>query len=80
VLLDYEMPLMNGCDGAVEIKRVRPARAVLLISGSEVPTYALVLVDAFIPELEASRALLRTIMALCDGIRYPKQKQKGLQA
>ena len=46
----------------------------------EVPTYALVLVDAFMPKLEASRALLRTIAALCDGILYPKQKQEGLQA
>jgi CheY-like chemotaxis protein len=42
VLLDYEMPVMNGCDVAVEIKRVRPELAVILLSGSEVPTYALV--------------------------------------
>jgi CheY-like chemotaxis protein len=74
VPLDYETPVMNRCDVAVEMKRVRPELAVILLSGSEVPTYALTLVDAFIPKLEASRALLPTIAALCDGIRYPKQK------
>jgi CheY-like chemotaxis protein len=37
VLLDYEMPSMNGCDVAFEIKRVRPELAVILLSGSEYP-------------------------------------------
>ena len=30
VLLDYEMPLMNGCDVAVEIERITPELAVIL--------------------------------------------------
>jgi CheY-like chemotaxis protein len=77
VLLDYEMPGMNGCNVAFEIRRVRPELAVILLSGSEVPTYALALVDAFIPKLEANRALLPTIAALCSGTRYPKQKHGG---
>jgi len=79
VLLDYEMPGMNGGDVAFEIRRVRPELPVILLSGSEVPTYALALVDAFIPKLEASRALLPTIAALCSGTRDPKQKQQGFQ-
>ena len=79
VLLDSEMPGMNGCDIAFEIKRVRPELAVILLSGSEVQKYALALVDAFVFKLEASRALLPTIAALCRGIRYPKQKQEGFQ-
>jgi len=79
VLLDYEMPSMNGCDVAIEIKRVKPELAVILLSGSDVPKYALALVDAFVPKLEASRALLPTIAALCSGISYPKQKQEEFQ-
>jgi CheY-like chemotaxis protein len=76
VLLDYEMPGMKGCDVAFEIKRLRPELAVILLSGSEVPKYALTLVDAFVLKLEASRALLPTIAALCSEIRYPKHKQE----
>jgi CheY-like chemotaxis protein len=77
VLLDYELPGMNGCDVAFEIRRVRPELAVILLSGGEVPTHALALVDAFIPKLRASRALLPTIAALCSGARYSKQKHKS---
>lgn len=79
VLLDYEMPSMNGCNVAFEIKRTRPELPVILLSGSEVPKYALALVDAFVLKLDASRALLPTIAALCSGIRYPKQTHEGFQ-
>jgi len=72
VILDYGMPGMNGCDAAFEIKRLRPDLPVILLSGSEVPTYALAPVDAFILKLEANRMLLPTIADLCSGIRYPK--------
>jgi DNA-binding NarL/FixJ family response regulator len=78
VLLDYEIPSMNGSDVAFNIKRVRPELAVVLLSGSEVPKYALALVDAFVLKLEASRALLPTIAALCSGIRFPR-KHEGFQ-
>ena len=66
VLLDYEMPGMNGHEVAVEIKRVRPELKVILLSGSEIPTQALALVDAFVPKLEASRELLPMIAELCS--------------
>jgi CheY-like chemotaxis protein len=65
VLLDYEMPGMNGHQVAAQIKRIRPKLIVILLSGSDVPTHALALVDAFVPKLEASRLLLPVIAELC---------------
>ena len=66
VLLDYEMPGMNGHEVAFEIKRVRPELMVIMLSGSDVPTHALALVDAFVPKLEASQQLLPMIAELCS--------------
>jgi CheY-like chemotaxis protein len=65
VLLDYEMPGMNGHQVASEIKRVRPDLMVILLSGSDVPSHALASVDAFVPKLEASRQLLPLIAEFC---------------
>jgi CheY-like chemotaxis protein len=76
VLLDYEMPEMNGHEVAFEIKRIRPELMVILLSGTEVPMQALALVDAFVPKLEASQQLLPMIAELCSrtdetqGTRY----------
>ena len=61
VLLDYEMPGMNGDEVALAIKRLRPELLVILLSGSDVPRHALASVDAFVPKLEASRQLLPVI-------------------
>ena len=52
VLLDYEMPGMSGHDVAFEVKRMRPELVVILLSGSQVPTLALALVDAFVLSLK----------------------------
>jgi CheY-like chemotaxis protein len=80
VLLDFEMPCMNGCDVACEIKRVRPELPVILLSGSDVPTYALALVDAFILKLEASRELLPTIAALLQRDSLPTTEARKVSA
>jgi CheY-like chemotaxis protein len=79
VLLDYEMPATNGHEVASEIKLVRPELIVILLSGSEVPTQALALVDAFVPKLEASRQLLPMIAELCTRSQDAKRKQQGVQ-
>ena len=79
VLLDYELPGMNGCDVAFEIKRARPELVVILLSGCDVPIYARAVVDGFVPKLDASRELLPMIAALCGGIRHPQQRQDGVQ-
>jgi CheY-like chemotaxis protein len=79
VLLDYEMPGMNGSEVAVEIKRIRPDLVVILLSGSDVPTHALALVDAFVPKLEAGRQLLPIITELCGQAQDSQPRPKGLQ-
>lgn len=61
VLVDYNMPGMNGQQVAAQIKRLRPDLMIILLSGSSVPNSALESVDAFVPKLEASRRLLPTI-------------------
>ena len=66
VLLDFEMPGMNGHEVACEIKLVRPELMVILLSGSDVPTHALASVDAFVSKLEANRQLLPMIAELCS--------------
>jgi len=69
VLLDYEMPGMNGHELAVEIRRLRPELMIVLFSGSDVPAYTLPLVDAFLPKLEASRHLVPVLTAVCSKTR-----------
>jgi len=64
VLLDFDMPGMNGHEVAYKIKLVRPELMVILLSGSDVPTNALAFVDAFVPKLEANRQLLPMIAGL----------------
>jgi CheY-like chemotaxis protein len=79
VLLDYEMPIMNGHQVALEIKRIRPELTIILLSGTEVPTHALALVDAFVPKLEASRQLLPMIAQLCSPPHPVQHQQAGLR-
>lgn len=73
VLLDYEMPGMNGDLIALEIKRRKPELRIILLSGSVVPSHALTLVDAFVHKVDASRELLPMIADL--GIRTPQQRR-----
>jgi CheY-like chemotaxis protein len=79
VLLDYEMPGMKGGDVALEIKRIRPELALILLSGSEVPVSALALVDAFVFKLDASRELLPMVAQVCGGMRGSQSMREGLQ-
>jgi CheY-like chemotaxis protein len=77
VLLDYEMPVMNGCDVAVEIKRVRPELAVILLSGSEVPTYALALVDMLLyPSLKRAERCYSRLRCFVTGFVIQNRSRK----
>jgi DNA-binding response OmpR family regulator len=78
VILDYELRGMNGHDVASEIRLIRPELVVILLSGSEVPTRALALVDAFVPKLEASRQLLPMIAELCGRNQNTERQPEGV--
>ncbi len=77
VLLDYEMPEMNGHEVAFEIRQMRPELPLLLLSGSDVPTHVLPLFDAFLPKLEASRELLPMLADLCSRPPLQQSRQTG---
>jgi CheY-like chemotaxis protein len=76
VLLDYQMPGMNGREVASEIRLVRPSLAIILLSGSEVPTQALALVDAFVPKVDSCHQLLPVIADLCSRRQKANRKQE----
>jgi CheY-like chemotaxis protein len=78
VLLEYEMSMLDGYEVAFQIKRASPKSTIILLSGSEVPTDALALVDAVVPKLEASQQLLPMIAELCSRNHDARQKQERL--
>jgi CheY-like chemotaxis protein len=68
ILLDYHMPEMNGHESASEIKRLRPDRRVVRVSGSEIPEEIRQLVDAVVTRKKTARELLPTVARLCRGL------------
>ena len=51
VILDYQMPGMDGGTVAKELRRIRPDLAILLSSGlREIPESLLAIVDGFVPK------------------------------
>lgn len=49
VILDYEMPGLNGHDVAVELRRWEPQISIVMFSGAiDIPNQTLSLVDAFV--------------------------------
>ncbi len=66
VLLDYQMPEMNGHELASEIRRLRPDTPVVMFSGGEIPEETRQLVDAVVPKADSPSQLLPTITRLCE--------------
>jgi len=66
VLVDYQMPEMNGHDLACEIRRLRPDTPVVMVSGGEIPPETRRLVDAVVSKDEAARELLPTVSRVCE--------------
>ena len=66
VLLDYQMPEMNGHQVALEIRRIRPETRVVMFSGSDIPEETYKLVDAVVPKPASISELLPTVTRLCN--------------
>jgi two-component system alkaline phosphatase synthesis response regulator PhoP len=72
VILDYFMPIMNGQEVAIEMRRLRPqAPIILLTEGLGVPEQALNLVDALVAKDRLASQLLPTIAHLSRCGRIP---------
>src|SRR6266571_2140895 len=58
VILDYVMPEMNGGDVAEEIRRIKPAVPILMLSGSlDIPPSVAAVVDACASKAESPTGL-----------------------
>lgn len=84
VLLDYQMPGMDGGTVAREIKRRAPTVPIIMISGNRVPGEALASVDCFIPKgrgpellLAATRELLMMMTDSCKTTERAKPSRQG---
>jgi CheY-like chemotaxis protein len=70
VVLDYQMPEMNGHEVAVAIKKRRPETLIVMFSASEIPQETLKLVDAVVLKTDAAGQLLPTVGQLCNRFSF----------
>lgn len=66
VLLDYQMPDMNGHQVALALRRLRPETPVVMFSGSEIPDETYKIVDAVVPKTGSIRELLPAVARLFE--------------
>lgn len=66
VIVDYQMPDMNGHELATEIKRLKPQIPIVMVSSDDqIPEHALQVVDAFVSKDDAPSRLLPVITQVC---------------
>jgi two-component system, cell cycle sensor histidine kinase and response regulator CckA len=81
VVVDYFMPEMNGQDVAIEMRRLRPQAAIIMLSGAaNIPERALQSVDAFVPKDHLASQLLAAIAELqeCPEVPLPEVSSRVL--
>jgi CheY-like chemotaxis protein len=66
VVLDYQMPEMNGHEVAAAIKRFRPGTLIVMFSASQIPEETFKLADAVVPKTDTIGHLLTTVTELCN--------------
>jgi DNA-binding NtrC family response regulator len=65
VILDYEMPGMNGCDLADLLKVMRPELKIILYSGAtDVPRNEMTSIDTFVSKADGITALIAEVAEL----------------
>jgi DNA-binding response OmpR family regulator len=83
VILDWEMPQMNGRETALEIKRVKPEMPIIINSGSPIPEDTFEIADAFVPKGIERQFLLRAISELISRASHegptPREKKEAKQ-
>lgn len=65
VILDYQMPEMNGHEVAAVLKAHRPEILIVMFSASEIPEETLKLIDAVVFKTDAIGQLIPTVAQLC---------------
>jgi|ERR1700733_14751301 len=66
VIVDYNMPEMNGHEVATEIRRVRPQVPIVMVSGEDqIPEDAVKLVNAVVPKGDVHVRLLPVLTRIC---------------
>jgi CheY-like chemotaxis protein len=81
VLLDYQMPEMNGEMVATEMRRTKPGVPILMLSGCvSVPKSVRKLVDGFIAKGVSLEFLLREIERLLNRLRRPMRSGRSVTA
>lgn len=77
VLVDYEMPGMNGHEVTKEIRNLNPRVPIVLHSGApNIPATALRAADAFIAKGTASQLMLAAIAELITSKRMNAQPER----
>jgi CheY-like chemotaxis protein len=84
VILDWEMPEMNGHETASEIRRMKPEMPIIISSGSQMPEDTFKIADAFVPKGIEFEVLLTAISdllgrAATEGLLAPEKTKAAHQ-
>ena len=66
-ILDYDMPVMNGCALAEELRSICPTLKIILYSGAvDIPQWEMTSVDPFVAKDEGTARLLDQIVQIAQ--------------
>jgi CheY-like chemotaxis protein len=77
VVLDYNMPSIDGITVAETLKKLRPALPIVMLTGYPVPASANQSIDALITKGESPALLLKTMASLLHIRSHPHRELEG---